>query len=112
MAKPRSETPWTLESALAFIREIQPSIRELDYHILLAGGVLNTGKSEKDLDLWFIPLHGYESAPRKIMVWMIQNVGPCVALRDSPDYGPDAFYHAQEAHVFTYMNRRIDVFVL
>lgn len=47
---------WTLEDALPLIRGIQPHTRSYGYHLALGGGVLNNGKSGKDLDLYFLPL--------------------------------------------------------
>lgn len=47
---------WTLNDALALVRAIQPKSRDFGYHLTLGGGVLNTGKSKKDVDLYFLPL--------------------------------------------------------
>lgn len=49
-------TPWTLEDGLKLIRAIQNDSREFGYHVALGGGVLNRGESEKDIDLYFLPL--------------------------------------------------------
>lgn len=104
-------TTWTLSEAVGLIRELQPLTRALNYHITLGGGVLNAGTSEKDLDLWFIPLNGHESNSRSIIEMLIENLGYCTALRDSPDYAPDAFPHAESMQRFEYLGKRIDVFV-
>jgi len=45
---------WTIDEALEFIREHQSKCVELGYHIALAGGVLNKGYSNNDLDLILI----------------------------------------------------------
>ena len=47
---------WELEPALRIVRAIQPHTREFGYHLALGGGVLNKGQSEKDLDLYFLPM--------------------------------------------------------
>lgn len=47
---------WFLEDALVLVRELQPQTRKFDYHLALGGGVLNKGQSDKDLDLYFLPL--------------------------------------------------------
>lgn len=47
---------WTLDEALNLIRALQPSTRKFNYHLCLGGGVLNKGGSQKDLDLYFLPL--------------------------------------------------------
>jgi hypothetical protein len=47
---------WTLEEALHLIRLIQPKVmRDANYYLALAGGVLNNGSSENDLDLVAVP---------------------------------------------------------
>lgn len=46
---------WTLESALIYIRALQPKAMEAGWCILLAGGVLNNGISKNDLDLLAYP---------------------------------------------------------
>jgi hypothetical protein len=42
---------WNLKKALKLIRKLQPKIHKTGYHLGLCGGVLNKGKSSKDLDL-------------------------------------------------------------
>jgi hypothetical protein len=42
---------WTLDEALDFVRAHQPTFWALNYHVALGGGVLNNGRSYKDLDL-------------------------------------------------------------
>lgn len=47
---------WDLDSALELIRTIQHELHDANWHVALAGGVLNRGFSEKDLDLVFVPM--------------------------------------------------------
>ena len=47
---------WTLDDALALVREIQPLTRDFNYHLVIGGSVVNNGESRKDLDLYFLPL--------------------------------------------------------
>jgi hypothetical protein len=51
---------WTLEKALIVVRAIQPHTRKYNYHLCLGGGVLNKGESNKDLDLYFLPMGGFD----------------------------------------------------
>lgn len=51
---------WDLHDALKIIRETQETAKGFGFHISLAGGVLNKGFSENDLDLLFIPLSGHD----------------------------------------------------
>lgn len=47
---------WELDEALRLVRALQPMTRRFGYHLTLGGSVLNAGHSEKDLDLYFLPL--------------------------------------------------------
>ena len=47
---------WTLETAQSYIADLQLRVKKHGYHLCLGGGVLNKGKSKKDLDLYFLPL--------------------------------------------------------
>lgn len=51
---------WDFEKALKLIRETQETAKSYGYHIALGGGVLNKGYSNKDLDLYFLPLVGID----------------------------------------------------
>ena len=46
---------WTLDAALAFIRQHQDHARACDFNLALGGGVLNNGESAKDLDVIALP---------------------------------------------------------
>ncbi len=51
-----SEEPmWTLQSALEFIAELSPLVREVGYELALAGSVLKSGGSNNDLDIIVFP---------------------------------------------------------
>jgi len=45
---------WTLDEALPLIRKISPIARRRGFSVALYGSVLDRGKSEKDLDLFFL----------------------------------------------------------
>lgn len=47
---------WTQVEALRLIRSIQPPLMGAGWFVALAGGVLNKGYSEHDLDLVFVPM--------------------------------------------------------
>lgn len=103
---------WVLADALVLIRELQPIIFKWHYHVTLGGGVLNRGQSEKDLDLFFYPLNGYDSQPYHIVKTLDEALG-ChgVAMRDGPDYHVGAMWHYPEMRVYMYQGKRIDVFI-
>ena len=51
------DTTWTLQQALEYIREQQPIFRSFNFHLALAGSVLNKGLSENDLDIIIMGMH-------------------------------------------------------
>jgi hypothetical protein len=53
---------WTLEDGLRLIRAVQSRAKQFGFHIALAGGVLNNGTSEKDIDLIFLPFNNVKVA--------------------------------------------------
>lgn len=55
---------WTLDEGLALVRQLQPLTRAFNCHLAIGGGVVNAGQSEKDLDLYFLPLDGTQDEPR------------------------------------------------
>lgn len=48
-------TRWTLENSVELIRILQPLAHQHGYHLALAGGILNRGYSDKDLDVVALP---------------------------------------------------------
>jgi hypothetical protein len=62
---------WTLETALEFIRNVEPVVRRDAYCCLgLLGGVLRKGESDKDLDIIIIPMNG-KNPPDVVLARMI-----------------------------------------
>jgi hypothetical protein len=53
---------WIEHDAISLIRGLQPKLRPFAYHLALGSGVLNLGRSEKDLDLYLLPV--YSEGPR------------------------------------------------
>lgn len=54
---------WTLSEGLEVVRGIQQPIRAYGYHVAIGGGVVNKGQSDKDLDLYFLPMNGASTPP-------------------------------------------------
>lgn len=55
---------WTIDQGLHIVRALQSHTRQFGYHLTLGGGVLNKGESKKDLDLYFLPMGGFDGDPR------------------------------------------------
>ena len=67
---------WTMIDALPLIRALQPETRRFNYHLALGGGVLNTGKSDKDLDLYFLPMLPQQPEPEQLLTFLDSIWGP------------------------------------
>jgi hypothetical protein len=50
-----TSTAWTLETAITWLRKAEVTLRDVGWHVALAGGVLFHGKSEHDLDIVVFP---------------------------------------------------------
>ncbi len=101
---------WTLETALTTVRAIQPMLKVLGYHVALAGGTLNRGFSEKDLDLVFLPLTN-DKAPdvAPLMTFLAATFGQ--PSLDEGSHSPNPYTPYREQWVFPYAGKRIDVFI-
>lgn len=107
---------WTIEDALLLIRDIQPKIRPLQYHVVLGGGVLNKGWSGKDLDLYFLPFGdtGIPADLPQLKAYLSTRLGTPAPLGYSAvghAYPPDATY-GENRYTYIVSNRRIDVFIV
>jgi hypothetical protein len=117
----RTHVMWTLESGLAQVRLIQQPIRAFGYHVAIGGGVVNAGQSNKDLDLYFLPMPLPNA--NGLRTYLTQLWGPAYCLGGGPDgagfvrpadvnfaYPPDPVWVNGR---FTYRpaDRRIDIFI-
>lgn len=101
---------WSLDEGLALIRDIQPSLKFLGFHVALGGGNLNRGSSDKDLDLYFLPLTN-DKAPdvRPLMTYLTTVIGnPSI---DEGSHSPNTYTPFREQWVFPFAGKRIDVFI-
>ena len=110
---------WTLEEALPLIRNLQPQAHQFGYHLCLGGGVLNTGRSEKDLDLYFLPMSPSDDKAAELKAWLDNLWGAGVDLcnmalmrlaEEVPEYPDDPMY--QEKLKYDFSDLRIDVFIM
>lgn len=64
---------WTLEDGLKLVRALQRESRGFGYHISLGGSVLDEGRSDKDVDLYFLPIENSnfpKANPRGVIEWL------------------------------------------
>jgi len=111
---------WELDEALQVVRDLQPLVRDLDYHIALGGGVINKGYSDKDIDLYVLPVFkGNTHDDIKVMALLsdyFSKKSGYVNVR--PLFGSSAGNEDEGEHLYSHQSkfvmadtRRIDVFV-
>ena len=101
---------WGLDEALALVRRLQPMTRRYNYHAVVGGGVINNGSSEKDLDLYFLPL---DNGKREDHVGLLRFLATTFGLGTDlggDEYGDSPVYKSKIK--FHYEGRRIDAFVV
>ena|ERR1017187_7973554 len=101
---------WTLDEALMIVRSLQPDLKPLEWHVVLGGGVLNTGVSDKDLDLYILGFNGailQNVAP--VLVLLSSRFGIASQITDADEYPEDPRY--REKVKFHIDGKRIDVFI-
>jgi len=102
---------WTLNDALALVRALQPKTRDFSYHLALGGGVLNTGRSKKDVDLYFLPLDNNKkpSDAKGLVAWLTKEWGQPEVL--GGDYGEPEEVEEQprswQDRIRTWQRRRV-----
>ena len=98
---------WTLEEGLVLCRLLQPMLRPIGYHLTLGGGVLNTGKSKKDLDLFLLPLKSTDSNPTMVFSVLEPIFGNGASVGKG-EYDSDSW---KAAWYYFVGDKRIDVFI-
>jgi hypothetical protein len=99
---------WTITEALAFIRAIQVDANERGWYLALAGGVLNRGSSEHDLDIVAVPMNTATSSVEALRA-VFQSHG-LVLVRSSEEvkagWGTTDNKHVEE---WAYSAKRVDL---
>lgn len=104
---------WTLETALAVVRKLQPLTRLYGYHLCMGGGVLNRGESNKDLDLYLLPLDDQGTVDYDGMLMEMETeFGPSADISVDPEYlaGMESPCHAKRK--FANDGKRVDAFFI
>lgn len=109
--------PWDFATAQKLVKDIQHGTRDYGYHLAMGGGVLNNLRSEKDLDLYFLPLDNkdYYVSPEGLLEWLKGMWGDYEDIQPEldPDYPDDngESHYQYKVKFFTKLGR-IDVFVI
>jgi hypothetical protein len=102
---------WQIDEALDLVRLLQPLTRQFNYHLALGGSVLNRGRSDKDLDIYFLPLdNGDEVQPRELENWLGEVYGPAKRLSGEA-YKDDPSAYRSKVQL-THCGKRIDAFIM
>lgn len=108
---------WTLDGSLAVARAIQPMLKVLGYHVALAGGNLNKGYSEKDLDLVFLPLTNDKAPELEPLMALLRSLFGKTQDEEMADDGyvashtPNPYTPFRCQRSFRNKGKRIDVFI-
>jgi hypothetical protein len=101
---------WAITDALTVVRSMQYTARGFNFHIALGGGVLNRGESEKDLDLYFLPMDNGDGCDFTGLLAWFGKLGGVTPIGCDDNYGDDKTYRAKVK--IASLNGRIDAFVV
>lgn len=108
---------WEINAGINMVRVLQEPVRAYNYHIAIGGGVINKGFSEKDLDLYFLPMGGFNKDRKSDpdgLIKFLEALWNTKAKSLGEDYGYDeknehSIY--KKAVKFMRGSERIDCFV-
>lgn len=102
---------WTLDEGRAAVKQVQAVSRDFGYHVALGGGVLNAGKSSKDLDLYFLSLDDQAVFPDSagLLIYLSEKWGKYHSLTS---YESPAWSEYAAKMRFDPLGKRIDVFIV
>lgn len=106
---PTRQKGWGLDDALTLVRQLQKEVRPFGYHIALGGGVLNKGMSEKDLDLYFLPLVEHAQNYTKMMYLLVERFGAAIDIGSGGNERDNIY---KDKVQFVNGGKRVDVFVV
>lgn len=104
------KTPmWTLDEGVAMVRLVQKASRRFSMHVAIGGGVVNEGRSFKDLDLYFLPMDADTTNQEGMRDFLdtLWGAGENIIEGDYPP-GPDYTHKLK----YTVGDKRIDVFIM
>lgn len=106
--------PWTFEAALRFVRALEPLLAAAGFHVAMTGSVLNKGHSHNDLDLVLFP---HDTG--KVRMYDVRAALDLAGLSPVSSRAVVATAwerlksnDAKHVEVWTYENKRVDLFFL
>jgi len=76
------EPKWTLQEGIDYIRALQPVFRGFNYHLALAGSVLNNGRSDKDLDIIVMSMNNDKPVQKDQMETFLKTLGAFINTKE------------------------------
>jgi hypothetical protein len=67
---------WLLSEAQELINAMTAKCNSYGYTVALTGSVLSKGKSDNDLDLFFLPTGDRKALPIDMLMWIASKFGP------------------------------------
>ena len=103
---------WTLEQGVLLVCTIQQESRQFGYHVCLGGGVINAGYSDKDVDIYMLPLDHDQATftdADGAIEWLESLWGPSAKINQYP-----MAYNGPYAHKLKFKSPagRIDLFIM
>ena len=113
-SSPSKVGSWTSNGAKPVINWAQLASRIHGYHVCLGGSVLNNGKSEKDLDLYFLPMNADSPVdPVGMKSWIETALGKLEPIGNTyPGKELPYIYKGKLTCSFGFQPQRIDVFIM
>jgi hypothetical protein len=112
MKPEKLENHWTLDEALKLIRALQPETVKHGYHLTLGGGLLTSDLSDRNLELYFLPLMGgLRACGKELCTYLKYLWGDALyarSRRQQPDRGKDLYEYVG---VCNYSGLWINVFI-
>lgn len=106
---------WYLADAQLLVRTLQAVLWPVGWHVSLGGGVLNHGYSDKDLDLYVLPIYRPANLPdafeARLLLGEVFKGSEGYVLASSLDGLPEHECYAHSVS-FEWGSKRVDVFVV
>lgn len=107
---------WDLDAGLLVVRMLQQDVRAYGYHVAIGGGVVDNGVSNKDLDLYFLPMGGFNDRRwRKDpegLIRYLENLWGLSASLSNDEYGEQKeMIYKKAVKFFRNKQERIDCFI-